>query len=118
MRQIGLLLALLILAMFDVLGATTLNARPSPAACDRYARNYSHNYSRNGQVVGDAGRGALMGAGIGAISGRAGRGAAIGAGVGAVAGGLDVPPARQIFTKAHTTTVARAASTFDESAPK
>jgi len=45
---------------------------------------------RGGAVRGAAG-GALLGAGIGAISGNAGKGAAIGAGVGAVGGG-----ARQI----------------------
>lgn len=87
MRQIGLLPPLAILVLFNVVGATTLSARPSPAACDRYAQNYSHHYSRNGQVIGGAGRGALVGAGIGALSGRAGRGAAIGSGIGAVAGG-------------------------------
>ena len=91
MRQLkpSLLLGVFVLSVmvFGVLGMKTLSAKPSPAECDRYAQNYARHQSANGQTVRGAGRGALVGAGIGAISGRAGRGAAIGAGVGAVAGG-------------------------------
>jgi hypothetical protein len=91
MRQLkpSLLLSIFVLsvAAFGALGTRTLSAKASPAACDRYAQSYSRQFSANGQTVRGAGRGALVGAGVGAISGRAGRGAAIGAGVGAVAGG-------------------------------
>jgi len=63
------------------------SAAPNAAYCSEHARWVSQNNSANGQVVGGAARGALLGAGIGAFGGRAGRGAAIGAGVGALLGG-------------------------------
>jgi len=71
---------------FGFLGIGIANAQ-SARECEFYAQDYARRFGANGQVVGGAARGALFGAGLGAISGRAGRGAAIGAGVGAVAGG-------------------------------
>jgi hypothetical protein len=59
----------------------------SAVTCDAYARQYSQNASRQGQVVGGGVVGSLVGLGIGAAAGGAGTGAAIGAGVGAIAGG-------------------------------
>jgi uncharacterized protein YcfJ len=63
------------------------SAAPSAIACDRFARNYAENNSRQGQVLGGAAKGSLLGAGIGAIAGGAGTGAAIGAVVGVLGGG-------------------------------
>ena len=62
-------------------------ARPSAVACDNYARNYAQGSSRQGQMLGGAAKGSLVGLGIGAIAGGAGVGAAIGAGVGLIGGG-------------------------------
>jgi hypothetical protein len=62
-------------------------SRPSSMACDRYAQNYSEGGSRQGQVLGGAAKGGLLGAGIGAIAGGAGVGAAIGMTVGVIGGG-------------------------------
>lgn len=75
-----------VFAAFLVSGIQTSNAQNSAAYCDEYARNYAQQYGANGQVVRGAGRGALLGLGIGSFSGNAGRGAAIGAGAGAVIG--------------------------------
>lgn len=67
-------------------------ARPDPAYCDAYARDYADRYSSGGRdVVGGAIGGAAAGALLGGIVGGgrgAGKGAAIGAGVGAVGGGV------------------------------
>ena len=73
------------IAVLGMVGAEKLCAQPSPVDCDRYAQDYARDHSRNGQVLRGAGRGALLGAGIGALAG--GAGAAIGAGVGALTGG-------------------------------
>jgi hypothetical protein len=62
-------------------------SRPSSMACDRYAQNYAEGGSRQGQVLGGAAKGGLLGAGIGALAGGAGVGAAIGATVGVIGGG-------------------------------
>lgn len=59
----------------------------SATVCDAYARNYAKQASRQGQVVGGAARGSLIGLGIGALAGGAGVGAAIGGGLGAIGGG-------------------------------
>jgi hypothetical protein len=59
----------------------------SAMACDRFADNYAASHARQGQVIGGAARGSLLGAGIGAVFGGAGTGAAIGAGLGAIRGG-------------------------------
>ncbi|MCP4621770.1 MAG: hypothetical protein GY844_35645 [Bradyrhizobium sp.] len=72
-------------AVIILAGAENASAQ-SARECEFYAQDQVRRASANGQVVSGAGRGALVGAGVGAISGRAGRGAAIGAGVGAVAG--------------------------------
>lgn len=59
----------------------------SATACDAYARDYARQASRQGQVVGGAARGSLIGLGIGAIAGGGGVGAAIGGGLGVIGGG-------------------------------
>lgn len=59
----------------------------SATACDSYARDYANQSSRQGQVLGGAARGGLIGLGIGSITGSAGAGAAIGAGIGVIGGG-------------------------------
>jgi YmgG-like glycine-zipper protein len=77
----------LLLGAFAVLAGAERASAQSVRECEFYAQDQARRFSANGQVLGGAGRGALLGAGVGAISGRAGRGAAIGAGVGAVSGG-------------------------------
>jgi hypothetical protein len=59
----------------------------SAQACEAYARNYSQNASRQGQVIGRGAVGSLVGLGIGAAFGGAAIGAAVGGGLGAVSGG-------------------------------
>lgn len=59
----------------------------SATVCDSYARNYSQNASRQGQVLGKGALGSLVGAGIGAAFGGAAIGAAIGGGLGLIGGG-------------------------------
>jgi hypothetical protein len=59
----------------------------SATVCDAYSRNYAHNASRQGQVIGRGAFGSLVGLGIGAAFGGAAAGAAIGAGIGLVSGG-------------------------------
>jgi len=59
----------------------------SATVCDSYARNYSQNASRQGQVLGRGALGSLVGAGIGAAFGGAAIGAAIGGGLGLIGGG-------------------------------
>jgi hypothetical protein len=63
------------------------SAAPSATACDSYARDYAANASRQGQVLGGAAKGSLLGLGIGAIAGASGVGAAVGATIGAIGGG-------------------------------
>ena len=63
-------------------------AQPSAVACDHYARAYSNNASRQGQVLRGGAVGSLVGLGIGSIAGAAGAGAAIGAGIGIIGGGI------------------------------
>jgi hypothetical protein len=74
--------------LFLATNARAQSARPSAASCDRYAHNYAKNASRQGQVLGGAAVGSLVGLGIGAIAGGAGVGAAIGGGIGAIGGGV------------------------------
>ena len=59
----------------------------SATLCDSYARDYANRSSRQGQVLGGAAKGGLIGLGIGSITGSAGVGAAIGAGIGVIGGG-------------------------------
>jgi len=80
--------AFFIVAMIVSSGSANVRAAPSAAACDNYARNYSHNASRQGQVLRGGAAGSLVGLGIGAIGGAAGAGAAIGAGIGIIGGGI------------------------------
>jgi hypothetical protein len=68
-------------------GDSAAQSRPSAVACDNYARNYSQNASRQGQVLGATAGGSLIGLGIGALAGGAGVGAAVGATVGLIGGG-------------------------------
>jgi len=75
----------LLLVMADF--ADAQSSRRSAVSCDNYARNYSENASRQGQMLGGAAMGSLVGLGIGAIAGGAGVGAAVGAGVGLIGGG-------------------------------
>jgi len=65
----------------------TASAAPSAVACDAYARDYAARASRQGQVLGGAAVGSLLGLGIGALAGASGVGAAVGATVGAIGGG-------------------------------
>jgi hypothetical protein len=60
----------------------------SSDACDRYARSYAQNESRQGQVLRGGAIGSLVGLGLGSIGGAAGTGAAIGAGIGMIGGGV------------------------------
>src|SRR5829696_1661248 len=62
-------------------------AAQSARVCDAYARNYSSNASRQGQVLGRGAVGSALGAGIGAAFGGAGVGAAVGGGIGLISGG-------------------------------
>jgi predicted lipid-binding transport protein (Tim44 family) len=48
---------------------------PSAVACDNFARNYAQNSSAQGQMLGGAAKGSLLGLGIGALAGGAGVGA-------------------------------------------
>ena len=60
----------------------------SATVCDAFARDYAQRVSRQGQVLGGAARGSLLGLGVGAISGvDRGTATAIGGGAGAIAGG-------------------------------
>jgi uncharacterized protein YcfJ len=63
------------------------SAQQSATVCDSYARNYSENSSRQGQVIGRGALGTLVGTGIGAAFGGAAAGAAIGAAAGLFSGG-------------------------------
>ena len=66
--------------------ADAARARPSAAECDAYARNYAHDESRQGQILGATGFGSLGGFALGSIWAASGIGAAIGAGVGLMVG--------------------------------
>jgi len=66
--------------------ADARRARPTSAECDAYARNYSWDASRQGQVLGMTGLSSLGGFALGSIWAASGIGAAIGAGVGLIAG--------------------------------
>ena len=68
--------------------AATQTSRPTAVTCDNYARNYSNQASRQGQVLRRGAAGSLLGLGIGSIAGAAGTGAAVGAAVGVIGGGL------------------------------
>ncbi len=59
----------------------------SATVCDRYARSYANDASRQGQVLRGTGAGSLVGLAIGSIGGAAGAGAAIGGAVGMIGGG-------------------------------
>ena len=72
-RYVVALLGLLFAVTGDAYAQT---GRPSAVACDQYARNYSQNASRQGQVLRGTGAGQAAGAG-----------AAIGGAVGLIGGG-------------------------------
>ena len=86
-RWVIAVLSLGCLASTSIDHAYAQSGRPSAVACDQYARNYSENASRQGQVLRGTGAGALVGLGIGSIAGAAGAGAAIGGAVGLIGGG-------------------------------
>ena len=68
-------------------GAHAQASGRSATVCDRYARSYANDASRQGQVLRGAGVGSLVGLGLGSIGGAAGVGAAIGGTIGAIGGG-------------------------------
>ena len=86
-KYVTLLLVCNGFALIEMSAADAQSSRPSAVACDNYARSYSEQASRQGQVLGGAAKGSLLGLGIGALAGGAGVGAAIGAGVGLIGGG-------------------------------
>lgn len=75
-----------VMLVTGTLNSTVANAQ-SATVCDSYARNYSQNASRQGQVLGIGAIGSLVGAGIGAAFGGPAIGAAIGGGLGLIGGG-------------------------------
>jgi len=75
-----------VMLVTGTLNSTVANAQ-SATVCDAYARNYSQNGSRQGQVLGIGAIGSLVGAGIGAAFGGPAIGAAIGGGLGLIGGG-------------------------------
>ncbi len=77
-------------------------AQTSAIACDQFARSYSQNASRQGQLLGGAATGSLLGLGLGALAGASGVGAAIGASVGLIGGGARrQATADQIYSAAY-----------------
>ena len=95
--------SLLLLTMPTMNSVSSAQAsRPSSKVCDSYARDYAHNGSRQGQVLGRGAAGSLLGAGIGAIAGAAGVGAAVGAGIGMISGGAKrQSDAQRLYTVAY-----------------
>ena len=91
LRVIGILclqgLALIGAVPASTQSASAQSSRPSATVCDSYARNYANQNSRQGQVLGRAAGGSLIGLGLGALAGASGVGAAIGATVGVIGGG-------------------------------
>ena len=83
---ISTVLSLLLMAALET-ASTAQSTSPSAIMCDSFARDYAANTSRQGQVLGGAAKGSLLGLGIGALAGASGVGAAIGATVGAIGGG-------------------------------
>lgn len=86
-NNVAALLSSLVLLLPLTKFADAQPGRPSAVACSTYARNYAENSSRQGQMLGGAAKGSLIGLGIGAIAGGAGVGMAVGAGVGLIGGG-------------------------------
>jgi len=69
---------------------TIVNAQGSgrsAVVCDSYARDYATRASAQGQMLGGAAGGSLIGLGLGALAGASGVGAAVGATVGLIGGG-------------------------------
>lgn len=81
---VGMVCAVMLVT--GTLNSTVAKAQ-SATVCDSYARNYSQNASRQGQVLGIGAIGSLVGAGIGAAFGGPAIGAAIGGGLGLIGGG-------------------------------
>jgi hypothetical protein len=77
----------LLIAAGLVLAPGTSSAQVSAIACDNYANTYAQRASRQGQLLGGAAAGSLVGLGVGALFAASGVGAAIGATVGLVGGG-------------------------------
>jgi len=79
-----------------------VRAQQSAVVCDGYARQYSENKSRQGQVLGGGAVGSLLGAGIGLAFGGPAAGAAIGGALGMVSGGAKrSQAANQLYNAAY-----------------
>jgi hypothetical protein len=84
---------------------TTVNAQVggrSAVVCDSYARDYATRASAQGQMLGGAAGGSLIGLGLGALAGASGVGAAVGATVGLIGGGaMRQQTADQMYSAAY-----------------
>jgi len=90
-------------AMFTTTTAQAQANRPSAILCDSWARSYSQQASRQGQVLRAGAGGSLIGLGLGALAGASGVGAAIGATVGVIGGGAKrQQTAERIYQAAYT----------------
>lgn len=85
--NVRILSTLLALALILGVGGLQPVKAASATVCDAYARDFARDAGRQGQVVGGAAVGSLLGLGIGALAGGPGVGAAVGAGIGAIGGG-------------------------------
>ena len=78
------------------------DAQTSAVMCDHYAHNLAQQRSAQGQMLGGAATGSLVGLGIGALFAASGVGAAIGATAGLVGGGsARQKRAQQIYAAAY-----------------
>jgi hypothetical protein len=76
--------------------------KPSAVTCDHYAHNLAQQRGAQGQMLGGAAAGSLVGLGIGALFAASGVGAAIGATAGLVGGGAKRQQrAQQIYAAAY-----------------
>ena len=86
----------------SVLLMTSTDARPSAVMCDHYAHNLAQQRSAQGQMLGGAATGSLVGLGIGALFAASGVGAVVGATAGLVGGGAARQQrAQQIYAAAY-----------------
>jgi hypothetical protein len=81
---------------------TASDAQPSAVMCDHYAHNLAQQRSAQGQMLGGAATGSLVGLGIGALFAASGVGAAVGATAGLIGGGAARQKrAQQIYAAAY-----------------
>ena len=73
---------------FSLSATTAALSQRSSVACVNYATTYAKQASAQGQMLGGAAGGSLIGLGIGALAGASGVGAVIGGTVGLIGGGL------------------------------